>query len=150
MERGMAAVTGAGCRERCCQLNRQLICQSINQPMDVRPHTRIQARRHHEDHQMPRPERTSMDDRLNSRRSFTSSSGAQSRHHRSVSIGPKAIGALAVGALALGALAIGALAIGRLAIGRSRIRRLEIDELVVRRLRVTEELQTPTKPEAES
>jgi hypothetical protein len=34
-------------------------------------------------------------------------------------------------------------AIGRLAIGRARIRRLEIDELVVRRLRITEQLQTP-------
>ena len=46
--------------------------------------------------------------------------------------------ALALAAVAVGVLAIGALAIGRLAIGRARIRRLEIDELVVRRLRVTE------------
>jgi hypothetical protein len=53
-----------------------------------------------------------------------------------------AVGALAVGAFAVGALAFGALAIGRLAIGRAKIRRLEIDELVVRRLRVTESVET--------
>lgn len=67
---------------------------------------------------------------------------------RSESIGAKAIGTLAIGsvalgALAIGALAVGALAIGRLAIGRTRIRRLEIDELVVRRLRITEDMQGP-------
>jgi len=56
----------------------------------------------------------------------------------------------ASGAQALGALAIGALAIGRLAIGRARIRRLEIDELVVRKLRITEELQAPSQPHSES
>lgn len=63
----------------------------------------------------------------------------------------QAVGALAVGAVAIGALAVGALAIGRLAIGRARIRQPEIDELVVRRLRVTEKLQVPpTRPGAES
>ncbi len=53
------------------------------------------------------------------------------------------IGALALGAFAGGALAIGALAVGQLLIGRARIGRMEIDELVVRRLHVTEELDTP-------
>ena len=57
--------------------------------------------------------------------------------------GAEAIGTLILGALAIGALAIGAVAIGRLVIGRARIRRVEIDELVVRRLRITEQLQTP-------
>ena len=52
-------------------------------------------------------------------------------------------GALALGAIALGAVAIGAIAVGRLAIGRARIRRLEIDELIVRRLKVTESLRRP-------
>jgi hypothetical protein len=56
----------------------------------------------------------------------------------------KSTGALALGAFAIGALAIGALAIGRLAIGRARIRRLEIDELVVRKLRVVDELEIPS------
>ena len=60
-------------------------------------------------------------------------------------IGTKVIGTLAVGAIAIGALAIGALAIGRLSIGRVRIRRVEIDDLVVRRLRVTDELELPEK-----
>lgn len=69
-------------------------------------------------------------------------------HRPAVSVGAGAVGAQAVGtlvlaAVAVGALAIGALAIGRLAIGRARIRRLEIDELVVRRLRVVEQLQPP-------
>jgi len=58
-------------------------------------------------------------------------------------VGAQAIGTLALAAIAVGALAIGALAIGRLAIGRARVRRLEIDELVVRRLRVIEQLQSP-------
>src|SRR5262245_53519350 len=58
-------------------------------------------------------------------------------------IGAEAIGTLILGAFAIGALAIGAVAISRLAINRARIRRLEIDELVVRRVRITEELQTP-------
>ena len=57
--------------------------------------------------------------------------------------GARAAGALAAGAIALGALALGALAIGRLAIGQARIRKLEIDELVVRRLRVSETLDAP-------
>ena len=58
------------------------------------------------------------------------------------------IGALALGALAIGAIAIGAVAIGRLAIGRARIRRLEIDDLIVRRLRLKEELQVRRSPGA--
>ncbi|RBP41270.1 hypothetical protein DES53_107101 [Roseimicrobium gellanilyticum] len=57
-------------------------------------------------------------------------------------IGAQAIGVLALSAVAVGAIAIGALAIGRLVIGRAKIRRLEIDELVVRRLRVIEDIQT--------
>ena len=56
---------------------------------------------------------------------------------------------LALAAIAIGALAIGALAIGRLAIGRARVRRLEIDELVVRRLRVIEQLQSPPSNDSE-
>ncbi len=63
--------------------------------------------------------------------------------------GAQALGALALGALAVGALAVGALAIGRLAIGRARIRRVEIDELVVGKLRVTDELQVPSQPQSE-
>jgi hypothetical protein len=66
-----------------------------------------------------------------------------------LAVGAKAIGTLAIGALAIGALAIGAVAIGRLVVRRARIRRIEIDELVVRRLRITEELQGPDKPEIE-
>jgi hypothetical protein len=62
----------------------------------------------------------------------------------------RAFGAVSLGAVALGVLAIGALAIGRLAIGRARIKRLEIDELIVRRLRVTEEIGIPPKPGPES
>jgi hypothetical protein len=54
-----------------------------------------------------------------------------------------------IGALAIGALAIGALAIGRLMVGRARIRSVVIDELVVRRLRITEELQVPDKLDPE-
>ena len=57
--------------------------------------------------------------------------------------------ALALGAVAIGALAVGALAIGKLAIGRARIKRLEIDELVVRQIHVTDDLQVPSKPDAE-
>lgn len=64
--------------------------------------------------------------------------------------GAHAVGAVALGAIALGALAIGALAIGRLAIGRARIRRLHIDELVVRRLRVIEQIAIPPGSGAES
>jgi hypothetical protein len=67
-------------------------------------------------------------------------------HHRSLrseSVGAKAVGALAVGAIAFGALAFGAVAIGALAIGRARIRRVEIDDLVVRRLRILEDVDLP-------
>ncbi|WP_418116323.1 hypothetical protein ABL840_18285 [Variovorax sp. NFACC27] len=53
------------------------------------------------------------------------------------------MGSIVIGAAALGALAIGALSIGRLFVGRARIRRLEIDELVVRRIRVIEQLTPP-------
>ena len=63
--------------------------------------------------------------------------------------GGRAVGAFALGAVAVGALAIGAVAIGRLAIGRARIRRMEIDELVVGRLRVTDEMQLPSGTRAE-
>jgi hypothetical protein len=62
---------------------------------------------------------------------------------------PRAATALAVLAVAAGAFAIGALAIGRLAIGRARVRRLEIDDLVVRRLRVTEALDVPSGARAD-
>jgi hypothetical protein len=34
-------------------------------------------------------------------------------------------------------------AIGRLAIGRTRLRRVEIDDLVVRKLRIVEEVRRP-------
>ena len=63
-----------------------------------------------------------------------------------VSLLGHALGAAAIGAAALGAVAIGALAVGRLAVGQARIRRVEIDELVVRRLRITEELSVPHGP----
>jgi hypothetical protein len=66
-----------------------------------------------------------------------------SRTLAALRIGAQATGALAVGALAIGALAIGALAVGRLAIRRARFGTVEIDELVVRKLRVTEELREP-------
>ena len=69
------------------------------------------------------------------------------RELTTTSVASQALGALALGAVAIGALAVGALAIGRLTIGRARIRRLEIDELLVRRLRVIEELEAPPKPE---
>ena len=74
----------------------------------------------------------------------------RSRAIRGPSPAAIALGALAVGAFAIGALAVGAVAIGRLNIQRARIRRLEIDELVVRHLRVTEQLQMPSKPEPDS
>ena len=73
----------------------------------------------------------------------------RSQAHRRTGIASQSFGALAAGAIAIGALAIGALAIGRLAIGRARVRRLEIDELVVRRLHVTDELRVPPRPEPE-
>lgn len=67
------------------------------------------------------------------------------RRRSTMRVAAQSIGTLALGAIAIGALAMGALAIGRLAVGRARIRRLEIDELVVRRLRVVEQLQAPPK-----
>ena len=60
--------------------------------------------------------------------------------------GTKALGTLAIGAIAVGAFAIGALSIGLLSIGRARLRRVEIGDLVVRRLRITDELELPEKP----
>jgi hypothetical protein len=71
------------------------------------------------------------------------------RAFAAVATGAQALGTLALGAFALGAMAIGAVAIGRLAVGRARIRRLEIDELVVRRLRVLDELATPATSAAD-
>lgn len=65
-----------------------------------------------------------------------------------LAIGAEALGGLALGALAVGALALGALAIGSVVVGRARIRRLEIDELVVRKLRITDELSLPSSPAA--
>ena len=73
----------------------------------------------------------------------------RTRERRGMGIAAQSFGALALGAVAIGALAIGALAIGRLAVGRARIRRLEIDELVVRRLDVTEDVRVPTMPDSE-
>src|SRR5207237_9597956 len=67
-----------------------------------------------------------------------------------LAMGAQAIGAFAVGALALGALALGAVAIGRLAIGRARIKRMEIDELVVKKIRITDSLKTPGNDESGS
>jgi hypothetical protein len=65
------------------------------------------------------------------------------RDNRAVTLIGHALGVVAIGAAALGAVAVGALAVGRLAVGQARIRRVEIDELVVRRLRITEELSVP-------
>jgi len=59
-------------------------------------------------------------------------------------VGTAALGSMLIGAAAVGALALGALSIGRLFVGRARIRRLDIDELVVRRIRVTEQLTPPS------
>jgi hypothetical protein len=98
---------------------------------------------------MRRRERELIEDRLTVPSGSESSGKLSRRSHRSEKVGAKAIGALAVGAVAIGALAIGALAIGRLTIGRTRIRRIEVDDLVVRRLYITEELQIPQKLEAE-
>ena len=66
--------------------------------------------------------------------------------NRAFALAGQAVGAVAIGAAALGAIAVGALAVGRLAVGQARIRRVEIDELVVRRLRITEELSVPHGP----
>jgi len=102
---------------------------------------------------MLRRERKRDDDRSLVRRSESSGETRHPKKLRSESTGAKAIGAfaigtsaigaVAIGALAIGALAIGALVIGRVAIGRTRLRRVEIDELVVRRLRITEQVQVP-------
>lgn len=73
----------------------------------------------------------------------------RSRQSKHIGAAYQSVGALAMGAMAIGVLAIGALAIGKLAIGRARIRRLEIDELVVRHLRVTEDLSVPAKLDQE-
>src|SRR4051812_15226351 len=59
-------------------------------------------------------------------------------------VGTVALASIAMGAVAVGALALGALSIGRLFVGRGRIRRLEIEELVVRRVRVLEQLTMPS------
>jgi hypothetical protein len=98
---------------------------------------------------MPRREPSLIDDRLNVVPRSESSGKPRDLRLRSESTGAKAIGALAIGAVAIGALAIGAVAIGRLAIGRTRIGRVEIDDLVVRRLRITEEMRGPDKFEVE-
>jgi hypothetical protein len=98
---------------------------------------------------MPRRERSLVDDRLKVVPRLESLGKPRDLRLRSENTGAKAIGALAIGAVAIGALAIGAVAIGRLAIGRTRIRRVEIDDLVVRRLRITEEVRGPDKFEAE-
>jgi predicted nucleic acid-binding protein len=60
-------------------------------------------------------------------------------------VGAVAFGALALGALTIGALAVGALAIGKLGIRHARLGRVEIDELVVRKLRVTDEFEEPDR-----
>jgi hypothetical protein len=93
-----------------------------------------------------RDKRKPADDRLRLvHRSELESQKTGARATGASAIGAEAIGTLILGAFAIGALAIGAVAISRLAINRARIRRLEIDELVVRRLRITEELQTPDR-----
>ena len=83
-------------------------------------------------------------------RSLREDSDADSRELRRASAAGQAVTALAIGAVAFGVLAIGALAVGRLAIGRARIHRLEIDDLVVRRLHVTDELEMPPNRQPES
>ena len=98
---------------------------------------------------MLRRERELIDDRSKIVARSESSGNVRHLKLQSEAIGAQAIGALAIGAIAFGALAIGALAIGSLAVGRTRIRRIEVDDLVVRRLRIIEELQVPGKLEAE-
>jgi len=71
-------------------------------------------------------------------------------HRPAASVGAQAVGAIALAVVAVGAFAVGALAIGALAIGRARVRRLEIDELVVRRLRITEKLHVPSNRESDN
>ncbi|MDM0017632.1 hypothetical protein [Variovorax saccharolyticus] len=77
------------------------------------------------------------------RKSPAAATGAQA-------VGTGALGTIAIGAVAIGGVAIGALSIGRLVVGRVRIRRLEIDELVVRRIHVTEQLALPPASDSES
>jgi hypothetical protein len=108
---------------------------------------------------MPRQRRTFDDDHSEIVPRSGASSDMRHLRLRSERTGAQAVGASAVGAtviwgvaigsIAIGALAIGALAIGGLAIGRARFRRLEIDDLVVRKLRITDELQAPAKLEVE-
>jgi hypothetical protein len=98
---------------------------------------------------MPHRERELFGDRLKSIPYSESSDRMRHPSLRSKGSGANALVALAVGAVAIGALAIGALAIGRLAIGRARIRRIEVDDLVVRRLQITEKFQAPNKSEVE-
>ncbi len=74
--------------------------------------------------------------------------GGRPQSRSALAVGAAVFGAVALGAVAIGAVALGAVAIGRMAIRRARIHRLEIDELVVRRLRITEELDTPPKGDA--
>ena len=88
------------------------------------------------------------DHRLKAHPHLKARSKSDRLYHRSQKIGGEAIGAQAIGTkalgtLAIGALAIGALTIGWLSIGRARIRRVEIGDLVVRRLRITDELVLP-------
>jgi hypothetical protein len=92
---------------------------------------------------MPHRERSSTNHRPRHVERLEPEGEVRLRRYRAEAVGAKAIGALALGAFAIGALTIGALAIGRLAIGRTRVRRMEIDELVVRRLRVTEAVRGP-------
>ncbi len=61
---------------------------------------------------------------------------------RALAIGAQSVGALALGVLAISALAVGAVAIGCLAIGRARIKHFEIGELVVKKLRTPDSLET--------
>lgn len=85
---------------------------------------------------------------IDQRSSGVSSQGAaplQSGGH-SRALAALALGAFALGAFAIGAVAIGRMAIGRVAIGRARIRQMEIGELTVRRLHITENLDTPRNP----
>jgi hypothetical protein len=62
---------------------------------------------------------------------------------RALAIGAQSVGAVALGALAIGALALGVVVVGRLVIGRAKIRHLQIDDLVVKRLQVTDSLEIP-------
>jgi hypothetical protein len=106
------------------------------------PHT--EARPRYKDYQMPLRTHGPIDHRPNAASVPAVSTESGSRRTRAMSASSQPVSALAVGAIAIGALAIGVMVIGRLTIGRARIRRLEIDELVVRKLRVTDVLQTPT------